>query len=448
MAGKYARVTAVLMLAALLAAGASPCSGTAAPFEYMPLVRIPRYYNLMEEGKRPAVRSQGDLETCWAISACSAIESDLLPEEPHLFSPDHMSLQNGYISGQEDGGDYYMIMSYLADWKGPVEEAEDPYADGLSPDGLTASVHVQDIRLLRGMSRRRIMQMILTYGAAQSSLSMDRMRTDSDEYHYYNEETAAYYDPFVEELNHDIVILGWDDAYPRENFRIRPQQDGAWICQNTWGEDFGENGIFYVSYEDRNLFRKGGLVYGPVTQAYSGERVYEQDSLGWLGRQGYGQPSCWFAGVFEAGRSELVTGIGFYTTGPYTAYRICLIPEFKEEADLASAAGAQESGSGARVLAAGQIAAAGFHTIQIPQEIILREGQTYAVAVWISTPAERLPVAVEVAKDRYTQSVSTQGRQTWLSRTGKHWENTQEKYATNVCMKVFTAQHEVIVGKD
>ena len=81
MAGKYARATTILMLAAALAAGASPCSGTAAPFEYMPLVRIPRYYNLMEEGKRPAVRSQGDLETCWAISACSAIESDLLPEE-------------------------------------------------------------------------------------------------------------------------------------------------------------------------------------------------------------------------------------------------------------------------------------------------------------------------------------------------------------------------------
>ena len=170
MAGKYARATTILLLAAMLAAGASPCSGTAAPFEYMPLVRIPRYYNLMEEGKRPAVRSQGDLETCWAISACSAIESDLLPEEPHLFSPDHMSLQNGYLSGQEDGGDYYMIMSYLADWKGPVEEAEDPYADGLSSDGLTASIHVQDIRLLRGMSRRRIMQMILTYGAARMDL--------------------------------------------------------------------------------------------------------------------------------------------------------------------------------------------------------------------------------------------------------------------------------------
>ena len=189
-------------------------------------------------------------------------------------------------------------------------------------------------------------------------------------------------------------------------------------------------------------------MYGPAAQAHSGERVYEQDSLGWLGRQGYGQSSCWFAGAFEAGRSESITGIGFYTTGPFTAYRICLIPEFKEEADLVSAAGTQDSGGSAHVVAAGQIAAAGFHTIQIPQEIILREGQTYAVAVWISTPAERLPVAVEVAKDRYTQSVSTQGRQTWLSRTGKRWENTQEKYATNVCMKVFTAQHEVIIGKD
>ena len=250
-----------------------------------------------------------------------------------------MSLSNGYDSVQEDGGDYYMIMSYLADWKGPVNESDDPYGDGVSPEGLTASVHVGDIRFMRGMPQQRIKQMILSYGAAQSSLSMDRARTDSDEYHYYNEVTSAYYDPFVEELNHDILILGWDDSYPADNFRIRPRRDGAWICQNTWGEDFGEDGIFHVSYEDRNLFRKGGLVYSDIHAAAEGEKVYEQDSLGWQGRQGYGSQECWFAGVFEAEQAEAVTGIGFYTTGPYTAYRLLLIPDYNDREDLARAAG-------------------------------------------------------------------------------------------------------------
>lgn len=450
MTGINKKTMTAVLLAAILTAGSLSCSGAEASFEYSPLVRLPKYYNLAEQGKKPAVRSQGELGTCWAISACSAIESALLPGKEYSFSPDHMSLSNGYDSVQEDGGDYYMIMSYLADWKGPVNESDDPYGDGVSPEGLTASVHVGDIRFMRGMSQQRIKQMILSYGAAQSSLSMDRARTDSEEYHYYNEVTSAYYDPFMEELNHDILILGWDDSYPAENFRIRPRRDGAWICQNTWGEDFGEDGIFHVSYEDRNLFSKGGLVYSDIHAAAEGEKVYEQDSLGWLGRQGYGSEECWFAGVFEAEQAEVVTGIGFYTTGPYTAYRILLIPDYKDQADLARAAGDAEneqvSGSPSRILAAGQIGNPGFHTVTVTGEVSLREGQRYAVAVWVDSPGESKPVAVELAKDRYTQSVTTKGRETWLSRTGAVWENTQEAYQTNVCMKVFTRDKELSGG--
>ena len=151
--------------------------------------------------------------------------------------------------------------------------------------------------------------------------------------------------------------------------------------------------------------------------------------------------------MFEAEQAESVTGIGFYTTGPYTAYRILLIPDYKDQADLARAAGdvenEQVSGSSSRILAAGQIANPGFHTVPVTGEVSLREGQRYAVGVWVNTPGESKPAAVELAKDRYTQSVTTKGRETWLSRTGAAWENTQEAYQTNVCMKVFTRDKEL-----
>ena len=49
-----------------------------------------------------------------------------------------------------------------------------------------------------------------------------------------------------EKPNHDVVIIGWDDNYPQENFTTHPEGDGAFICKNSWGEEFGEDGYFLV----------------------------------------------------------------------------------------------------------------------------------------------------------------------------------------------------------
>ncbi len=44
-----------------------------------------------------------------------------------------------------------------------------------------------------------------------------------------------------------------DDGYPRENFNMEVNGDGAFICMNSWGDDFGDDGYFYVSYYDSNI---------------------------------------------------------------------------------------------------------------------------------------------------------------------------------------------------
>ena len=52
--------------------------------------------------------------------------------------------------------------------------------------------------------------------------------------------------------DHAISIIGWDDNFSRDNFPegSKPEHDGAYIAMNTWGEDLGNNNIFYISYED------------------------------------------------------------------------------------------------------------------------------------------------------------------------------------------------------
>ena len=40
---------------------------------------LPAVYDLREQKKAPAVKNQGELSTCWAVAASSALESALLP---------------------------------------------------------------------------------------------------------------------------------------------------------------------------------------------------------------------------------------------------------------------------------------------------------------------------------------------------------------------------------
>ena len=55
--------------------------------------------------------------------------------------------------------------------------------------------------------------------------------------------------------NHAVCIIGWDDNFSKDNFpeECRPKNDGAYIAINSWGEDWGENGVFYISYEDYDV---------------------------------------------------------------------------------------------------------------------------------------------------------------------------------------------------
>ena len=97
----------------------------------------------------------------------------------------------------------------------------------------------------------QIKQLIMQYGAVQSAIySQPDIRSLSA---YYNEENAAYYYPESQECNHDIDIIGWDDTYPKENFVTEPEKDGAFICKNSWGADFGQNGFSIYPTKTRIL---------------------------------------------------------------------------------------------------------------------------------------------------------------------------------------------------
>ena len=99
---------------------------------------------------------------------------------------------------------------------------------------------------------------------------------------YYNRDTNSYCYIGTEKPNHDSVIVGWDDDFPKENFNMDLEGDGAFICTNSWGEDFGDRGYFYVSYYDTNI-GVHNIVYTGIEPTDNYDKIYQSDLCGWSG---------------------------------------------------------------------------------------------------------------------------------------------------------------------
>ena len=256
---------------------------------------LPRRYDLRENRVLNTVENQGTFGTCWAFASTAALETSQTNGEILDFSVDHMTMNSGFNIAPTEGGDYNMALAYLAAWKGPVLAADDPYGDGITDTSLGAVRHLQEARMIEEKDLNKIKSMIMRYGGVESSLYMSIQNAwDSSE--DYEPMTASYYYAGNERPNHDIVIVGWDDDYSRENFNHMPENDGAFICRNSWGEDFGDAGYFYVSYEDSNL-GTSNIVYTRLDETDDYRMNYQSDMLGWVGTLGYKEPSACISAV-------------------------------------------------------------------------------------------------------------------------------------------------------
>ena len=165
----------------------------------------------------------------------------------------------------EEKAPYSMVKDHMTDdylWDG----YEAPYADELAYDDY---VVIENLDYRYSVDRDEIKEMIMDYGAVNGLLHMDKVN-------YMNENSFYNYEDSL--ADHGIVIVGWDDNYAKTNFThsrdingnklihnevelddeaaaklTTPEGDGAWIIQNSWGDDDYDNGFFYVSYYSQDL---------------------------------------------------------------------------------------------------------------------------------------------------------------------------------------------------
>ncbi len=387
---------------------------------------LPYQYDLREKGRAAQIKDQGPYGTCWAFAALTALESALLPEKPLRLSVDHMDQNNSFTSTTKDGGQYTMAMAYLAAWQGPVKEKDDPYGDGMTDSSLSAVMHVQDMEIIEAKDLDGIKEAVFRYGGVESCI-YTTMQEDGTESAYYNSQEHAYCYMGEEKANHDVVIIGWDDNFPRENFRTNVAQDGAFICQNSWGNDFGDSGVFYVSYYDTNIGIHN-LVFTGIESSENYDHLYQSDLCGWVGQIGYKKESVYAANVFKAQSEEDIAAAGFYTTDRDTSYKVYVIPEFKTPESLNSR----------MLVAQGKFENAGYHTVKFDQAIRVEGARKFAVAVWLSTPNAVRPMAIEYAADELTRDVRLDDGEGYISAQGRYWVDVKESSQCNLCIKAYT----------
>lgn len=388
---------------------------------------LPSHYDLRERGRAPQVKNQGNKGTCWAASSLAALESSLLPEENYVFSTDNMSLGNSFGLGQNDGGEYTMSLAYLTAWQGPVLEKDDPY-DGELTKNLAPVKHVQEAQIIESKDLEKIKEAVFKYGAVETSIYSTLQNVNSRS-EYFNQETNSYCYVGSEKPNHDVAIIGWDDSYAKENFPGDLEGDGAFICQNSWGKAFGDNGVFYVSYYDTNVGIHN-LVYTGVEDTDNYDTIYQSDLCGWVGQLGYNRDTIYGANVYTAESNENLEAAGFYATGKNTEYEVYVVKDYD----------GRESLSKRQQVASGKFDNAGFYTVTFDKKIAVNKGEKFAIVLMVKTPDSVHPMAIEYKADETTRNVDLSDGEGYISTNGKSWENVEETQSANLCIKAYAKE--------
>ena len=387
---------------------------------------LPSRYDMRDYGRVTKVRDQGRYGTCWAFASLGALETTLLPMEQDEFSTDNMTLANSYNLDVDIGGEHTMSIAYLAAWQGPVYEKDDPYGDGKTDLTLEAVKHLEEALIINGKDMNNLKSAIFRYGAVETSIFCQMEYVDSFS-KYYSRENSAYYYDGEEGANHDIVVVGWDDNYPKENFTIEPEGNGAFICKNSWGEEFGDDGYFYVSYFDNVICNKS-VVYTRVGDADNFDKIYQSDMLGWVGLMGFNKEDAYFANVYETDENEELAAVSFYATDKDTSFEVYLVQNFKDESSFANR----------ELLTSGSMKYAGYYTVRIPEPVRLSDKSKYAVVVKIHTPNAIHPIAIEYNVDERTENFDITDGEGYISLYGEKWHSAEETQNCNVCLKAFT----------
>ena len=419
---------------------------------------LPAKYDSRALGRVTSIKDQHPYGSCWSFSIMSAMESSLISSglyqndldlsELHIIKYACQSVEDplGGTKGDsvrymhddkyDAGNDYILAYHILANWMGAVPEAYMKYPG--NPDDLSNVsqeeayyadiVHLQGMYILDYYDYDVIKSAIMKYGAVSASCVMDQ-----DSVNYQN---GAYYFPYSDyEPNHGITIVGWDDNYSRTNFNVDPGVDGAWLIKNSYGQDFGDNGYNWISYNDKGMQDFCYVFIAENADNYDLNYQYDGSYMESYVKAYDGvKASNIFKVDANSTKKQALKAVSFVTGTTGTDYEVQIYKNPTDEKD-------PESGTPLLCTPASGFAEfAGYYTVKLPEEVILNPGDTFAVVITYHGKG-RIYLAAEASLNwsgyKFTASAEENTSLIYFPMRG-YWEDFGATENVNLRIKAFT----------
>ena len=444
---------------------------------------LPNRYDARDDGLISPVRLQDPWGACWAFASLSAMEANLVKQGleskgVHL-SPRHLVNFAGTPVGEdagsqagegqhpikdlidlygnnavfELGGHAMEVASAISSGEGVVLESlypfknDEGYANERSYEAegtwtlQESERYSNTLYTLRNMLRfsnpsiysdygdintwsldwnavEAIKQAILDYGAVSISYcSSDGTQGGPN---YYDPNNYTYFTNETSNVDHDVCIVGWDDAFPRDLFTTGaggslPEYDGAWIVKNSWGassetfpnkNDWGKEGYFYLSYCDRSAQGFTAWDMMPLETSITNQHDYMGQRSNAETRISSYEPQA-FANVFVAQQSQKLEAVSVNTYAPNTRaiIQLYLLDEATAKENLDPRSGI--------LLEKKDIVfyCGGYHRVELDYSYEIKKGQYFSLVV-------SLIETDEDGNDLYVASIEAGNNERYVNRLG------------------------------
>lgn len=385
---------------------------------------LPAKYDLRNVNKLGSVRNQLQTTDCWAFASSATLQSKLLPGENLVFSPRHLrDYSRAGIVYEGGGGTQELAAAYYLNWLGPVKEEDYPFEGVDYNDDLKAVKHVMGLRLLKDKDYNGIKKAIMEHGAVYSAIFGE---SDTNEDNMINYETSAQHYVGKKDQNHAIAIVGWDDNYPKENFHVRPKNNGAFIVMNSYGTEWGDNGFYYVSYEDLHIGTYCAY-YTEVEAADNYDNIYTTDDFGPTSWLTYHEKNALFGNAFVPSGMETIEAVGIYSLNSNMDVKIYMLQNFQDQNSFGNLI--------PQLIGSAKLSGYGYHTVKIKNSPAFNSKTAIIVMAW--TTDEILKIPVEQAYIGMDHAFTISDGEGYF---GSNWNmlDSEDYSRSNVILKLYT----------